>query len=428
MARSDDTVNTPTDEAALTDLFSAVAVSTAAASPTSASAPQALFSEGKLNEGGVGVAFAAPAHDGDTLYSILCVETSDDAQVMCGGFIGGDTSRFCTKPSHSSGYKNCCSTLKHKSDKFAIQPQRCYLIKNGVSAFTSPEGDIPLLTSEQVTALRAEHRPMVQWLQMFTIQTNARVKSELKDDLETTRKMKLLDKAKILQTPAKRKISQQLKQESDEEETFFDTDTVVKFEIPEDQSWNALPTSFQTFFSTLVHGVSDHSAQTFGLARDVRALEKGFDGVGGDLETLDVRLQSVQGQVGDSIRIGGVDFPNVSAGFGDLSEKIAENEKTLSSLTESIQDSLEAVQRNQKTFESVQLNQWLGLGPLVQQIKTVIAATISNPIEGLASRIEELESRIPSLDTTSIRTVKKTNVSSARRDSRLPPLDQLKYR
>ena len=367
MPRSGDTVDTPLDEAVLTDSFSAVAVSTDAASAPNAPAPQDLFAEGKLNEGGNGVAFALPSQDGETtLFSILCVDTSEDVQSLCGGFIGGDTSRFCIKPSSASGHKNCCTTLKHRSDKFTIKPQCCYIVKNSFSAFTSPEGDISMLNPKQVSTLREERRPMLQWHQIFTIQSNARVKSELKNDEETSRKMKLLDKTKALQTPVKRKISQQLKQESDEEETFFDTDTVVKFDIPDDQTWSSLPNSFQTFFSTLVHGVSEQSAQSFGIARDVRALEKGLDDVGVDLGTLDVRLQSVQGQVGETIRIGNLEFPNVSAGLGELEEKISPNERTLNSLSESLGTSLEEVEKNQKSFETIQTNRWLALGPLVR--------------------------------------------------------------
>lgn len=97
MTRSGDTVGTPPDEAVLANLFSAVAVSADAGSVVSAPAPQTLFPEGKVNEGGGGVAFAVPSQDGDTLFSVLCIETSEEAQSFCGGFIGGDTSRFCTK-------------------------------------------------------------------------------------------------------------------------------------------------------------------------------------------------------------------------------------------------------------------------------------------------------------------------------------------
>lgn len=47
------------------------------------------------------------------------------------------------------------------------------------------------MNSQQVTALRDERRPMIQWQQLFTIQTNARVKSELKDDEETSMKIQI---------------------------------------------------------------------------------------------------------------------------------------------------------------------------------------------------------------------------------------------
>ena len=55
----------------------------------------------------------------------------------------------------------------------------------------------------------------------------------------------------------------------------------------------------------------------------------------------------------------------------------------------------------------------------------MISSSIRHPLDGLVNRIMELESRLPSLDTTSVRTVKKTNVSKVRHDSQDPIFSSL---
>ena len=62
----------------------------------------------------------------------------------------------------------------------------------------------------------------------------------------------------MLQTPAKRKIAMTIKQDTDGDEIFFDTETVTRFDLPEDATttWTKLPQSFQSFFATLVNGES----------------------------------------------------------------------------------------------------------------------------------------------------------------------------
>lgn len=56
------------------------------------------------------------------------------------------------------------------------------------------------------------------------------------------------------------------------------------------------------------------------------------------------------------------------------------------------------------------MNRWIGLGPLVQQIKGVIVSTIQNPIANLASRITKLEHSGDGIPQP--RTERKSNASS----------------
>lgn len=153
---------------------------------------------------------------------------------------------------------------------------------------------------------------MAEWQHLFTLQGNAKVKSGSKG--EEDRKLKLLDKRVVLQTPAKMRINAKIKRETDEDDTFFDTETVTRFDIPDDvkSAWSSLQGLFQSFFGSYALGVSDMSSQTFGLLQDIRTLEKSNIDVGTDLETLRTRLQAIQGQLGDTIRVGNVEVPNVN--------------------------------------------------------------------------------------------------------------------
>ena len=127
--------------------------------------------------------------------------------------------------------------------------------------------------------------------------------------------------------------------------------------------------------------------------------------------------------MGDNIRIGSIEFRSVSSALGELAEKIEHNERQLNELSESMGTSFNEIEKNQKTFESLQMNRWLGMGPLVQQMKAVITATIRHPLDALAKRIMDLESRVPSNDATSVRAVKKNN--SSKQDSHGPILNSL---
>ena len=329
------------------------------------------------------------------MYSVICFSSESAVQDVCVGFIGGDTSRFCLKPASHSRLSNCCTTAKHLSDKFSVQINKCYIVNNSTSAFSAPEGDVSHLSPSQIEARQNERRPMSEWQHIFTFQDNAKVKSESKDDRDHERKLKLIDKRVVLQTPAKMRLTSTIKRENDEEDTFFDTETGTRFEVPEESksAWTQLPDSFKSFFSTLVLGVSDISAQTFGLMRDIRSLEKSNVDVGMDLETLDARYQALQGQVGDTLHIGSIEVPNVNAALGVLLERISMNETALNELNGSLNGGLQGVVNDTKAFESTQRNRWLGLAPLIQQIKEVIKVASTHPVELLYERIERLETK-----------------------------------
>ena len=421
MTKSGDTIATPPDASDLEALFSAVDVGDAPSSSSAAPQPQVLFSNANVG----GIANALPQNSSSELFSVICFDTKSSVETVCGGFIAGDTSRFCLKPAAHTGLSNCCTTVKHLSDKFSLLHHRCYVIKSITSAFTAPEGDIAHLSPIQVEFLRNTKRPLQDWQNLFTLQANSKFKAEPKSEQETERKLKLLDKRVILQTPAKQRISNAVKVESDEDDTFFDTETVTRFELPADapQSWQILPDSFKSFFGSLVNGTSDLSAQTFGLMRDVRTIEKVYGDIGSDLETLDIRYQSLQGKLGEIIKIGNVEVPNLNAGMGVLLERIKNNETAINNLVGSVSDGMEDIMNGTKAFENTQNNRWLSLAPLVQQMKTVIKSTIHHPLESIATRLDILEAKAPQTNNPHNHTVRKSNVSDQRaRDTVLDSL------
>ena len=195
MTRSGDTIDTPPDEDQLANLFAAVSVTEDHTSAPSVHAPQVLFSEGKVNEGGQG--FSLHGNEGDVC-SVLCFPTSDDINHVCAGFISGDTSRFCIKPPAGSRLPNSCTTMKHNTEKFQIGINRCYIVKNQTSAYSTPDGDISHLNPPELLQLQNEERPISHWQQFYTLQTNAKIKAEFKDVEDTKPKLKLLDKKLIL--------------------------------------------------------------------------------------------------------------------------------------------------------------------------------------------------------------------------------------
>ena len=329
----------PADDAALADLFAPVSIADPSVS-SSGPAPHVLFSS-TVNEGGKSSTLSLSRDK--NLYSIVCFETTTEIESVCAGFISGDTSRFCLRPAARTKAYNCCTTSKHVSDRFSLQPQSCYIVKNATSAFTSPKGDISQLSAEQIEDIKLTKRPMFEWQNFFTLQSNALIKAEPKGDQDTDRKLKLLDRKLILQTPAKVRSSARLKAESDGEKTFFDSEAVTKYEMPEEAitEWNTFPPSFQSFFTNLVQGFADSSTQSFGLMRDIRSLEKGQEGIGGDLETLDVRVQALQGQMGEVISLGDIEVPNITSGLGVLMEKIENNSKSLQDMSSVIKDNSE---------------------------------------------------------------------------------------
>lgn len=170
-----------------------------------------------------------------------------------------------------------------------------------------------------------------------------------------------------------------------------------------------LPDSVQAFFGNLVNGTSDLSAQTFGLMRDVRTIEKAHGDIGSDLETLDIRFQSLQGKVGEIIKIANAEVPNINAGMGVLLERIRNNETAINNLAGAVSDGMEDIMNG---TENTQNNLWLSLGPLVQQIKAVIKSTIHHPLKSLVTRLDILEARAPQMTNTHNHTVRKSNVTS----------------
>lgn len=99
--------------------------------------------------------------------------------------------------------------------------------------------------------------------------------------------------------------------------------------------------------------------------RDVRTLEKGLDDVGADLETLDVRLQSVQGQAEETIKIGGVAVPNLLAVLGLLVERVEHNDTLIDELKDALGLSLNHIEQEQRNYKNQQMKRWIDMGPLV---------------------------------------------------------------
>jgi len=122
-------------------------------------------------------------------------------------------------------------------------------------------------------------------------------------------------------------------------------------------------------------------------------MEKAHNDIGTDLETLDIRLQSVQGKLGDTIKIGNVEVPNINAGMGVLMEKILTNENAINRLADAVTETIDGVVHEAKVFESIQQNRWLSLAPLVQQIKSVIKSNINHPLKSIVSRLNNLETK-----------------------------------
>ena len=95
----------------ISSLLQAVTVS----QPTVQSDPPvaALFHSGELNEGGnVPTGSSLPLSDEDDLYSLLCLDTSEDVATVCAGQIAGNESRFCIRPCFPR--HNCCTTITKK--------------------------------------------------------------------------------------------------------------------------------------------------------------------------------------------------------------------------------------------------------------------------------------------------------------------------
>ena len=74
----------------------------------------ALFQSGEINEGGnVPTGSSLPPRDENDLFSLLCLETSEDIATVCAGQIAGNESRFCIRPCFPR--HNCYTTIKHRT-------------------------------------------------------------------------------------------------------------------------------------------------------------------------------------------------------------------------------------------------------------------------------------------------------------------------
>lgn len=114
----------------------------------------------------------------------------------------------------------------------------------------------------------------------------------------------------------------------------------------------------------LVQSVADISAQSFGLRRDVRALKKGNNLIGQDLQILDVNLKFLQGRLGERFKVNGQEVPKLSTAMGAIMEKVKALEKTVTGMHTSFNLALadETVRINQ--IKSEQDTNWKRAAPL----------------------------------------------------------------
>ena len=136
--------------------------------------------------------------------------------------------------------------------------------------------------------------------------------------------------------------------------------------------WSSLPESFRSFFGKFVSAVAEINAHTFGLARDVRGIEKMYRLVGQDLETLDINLRATRDKLGDSIVIPGMEAPTVSAALDLVSERLVASEERLDVIDMTLSDNLKEASTKFDQFSRANKQNWKKLTPLLLQIKDVI--------------------------------------------------------
>lgn len=230
----------------MTALFQAV---TLAPSSTTHSDPpvSSLFPLGEIIEGGGGPSgsLLPGEEDNINLYTLLCIESSEDVSAICGGQIAGTESRFCTRAGFPSA--NSCTTIKHRSHKHSLQAGHFYILKPPTSAFTNPSCPMNKLSLEQIHMFKIERKTMSQWQDLFTIVSNNDLTENTNVKEETDRKVEVLAKKLPLQTPARVKLEAKFKTDDSSQYGEPEGD---RYEIPgnADNEWTNLPSSFKVFF------------------------------------------------------------------------------------------------------------------------------------------------------------------------------------
>lgn len=416
MTKTDASLQSSLDDLDLNDVFTAVSAPT---DGPSGPPPAVLFPEGKhdsfIGGGGEPSASSPYPNDGDEkdLFSLLCIEHPHDASAICGGKIAGSQFRFCTKPKFPN--VNCCTTTKHRSQFHSLPHGRFYIVKNSTSAFVSPSVELSKMTIEQIHNFKQTRKPIDSWRKLFSLINNAPESSADSVLSETNRKLHVLASKLPLKTPLK--IKSETKVTGQEDESFFEAEDEQKFSVPQDtgDEWDSLPESFRSFFGKFVSAVADINANLFGVARDVRGLEKMNALVGQDLEALDIHLRATQDQLGDSIAVGGIEAPTVSAAMDIISERVHITEERLDVIDITLADNLKEAGEKFETFTRSQRQNWKRITPLILQIKDVIRANLKNPLGSLADRISQLETQIEdkmstrSIHPSHLKTTKKSN-------------------
>lgn len=141
----------------------------------------------------------------------------------------------------------------------------------------------------------------------------------------------------------------------------------------------------------LVQSVADISAQSFGLRRDVRALKKGNNLIGQDLQILDVNLKFLQGRLGERFKVNGQEVPKLSTAMDVIMEKVKALEKTVTGMHTSFNLALadETVRINQ--IKSEQDTNRKRAAPLFLQFKEVMKSNLRFPLDKLSERLSKLE-------------------------------------
>ena len=162
------------------------------------------------------------------------------------------------------------------------------------------------------------------------------------------------------------------------------------------------------------------NAQSFGLRRDVRALEKGGKLVGQDLEILDVNIKALEGRIGDKVKVSGQEVPNLATAIDVIHEMIKSAERTINEMHTSFNLALSDETVRINDLRDNQENNWKRATQLFLQMKDVIRAHLQFPLDKLADRMQFLENKLKgskdTLSANALQTEKKSNRSGAEDD------------